>query len=138
MESIKNIASLMASLRFLLRFKKKLTFIGIIGNTQGVISAARPKPIPFNKISHQGSLLVSVGWLVVLVVVIFVVLSFVSATGVAVGTGCMALSLLTVICLAVSVLASVVSSPFISIENFLAGGNIHFSSVQTWNSYLPD
>src|SRR6185312_5533811 len=54
MLSINNNASLIAPPRVLLRFKKKLTFIGIIGNTQGVISAAKPKPMPFKRINHQG------------------------------------------------------------------------------------
>ena len=40
---------------FLLRLVKKLTVIGIIGNTQGVSNAENPAKQPNKKIIHQGS-----------------------------------------------------------------------------------
>src|SRR5690554_1125392 len=47
-------ASLMAFSRlFLLRFRKKLTVMGIMGQTQGVMSAANPQRKPFSKMLHR-------------------------------------------------------------------------------------
>src|ERR1700756_4528410 len=125
MLSIKNKASLIAPLRFLLRFKKKLTFIGIMGNTQGVINAAKPKPMPFKKINHQG---------------VFVSLSvfsgvLVSATDVLTSVDACAFIVSFIGVLAVFVLVSKVvfsteevAACSILSENFLAGGEVHLSS----------
>ncbi|MPM69778.1 hypothetical protein SDC9_116726 [bioreactor metagenome] len=50
-------ASEMAFLRtFLFLFRKKLTVMGIIGQTQGVSSAAKPQINPFRKILHSDEL----------------------------------------------------------------------------------
>src|ERR1700757_1534149 len=125
MLSIKNKASLIAPLRFLLRFKKKLTFIGIMGNTQGVINAAKPKPMPFKKINHQG---------------VFVSLFsgvLVSATDVLTSVDACAFTVSFIEVLAIFVLVSTAvfstdeaAACSILSENFLAGGKVHISSVQ--------
>ena len=46
-------ASRMAFFRSFVRFKKKLTVIGIIGQTQGVNKAMKPPKNPAKKINNQ-------------------------------------------------------------------------------------
>src|ERR1700756_1365150 len=127
MLSIKNEASLIAPLRVLLRFKKKLTFMGIIGNTQGVINAVKPKPMPFKNISHQDVFSSLAGGASVF--------ASISAVALCALAFCITVSFAGKVAVFVFVSADVfMSAPVFACsilsENFLAGGKVHISSVQ--------